>query len=131
MGCQNENDLKIDGGGLISLDFLEIFGFFWTYPTHARKCLLYYAHTRTTIHARTRTYSSFFLQRVTDQIHTKLNNPSNGAGYVDTWRQYVDFMTTFLGNIPANIRLYKDLCRNVNVNPIYSLYVFIYILFFF
>lgn len=28
MGCQNENDLKFEGGVSISLDFLEIFGFF-------------------------------------------------------------------------------------------------------
>jgi hypothetical protein len=51
MGCQNENDLKIEGGVLISLDLPRIFGFFWTaLPLHAsvyyitRIHVLLYAH---------------------------------------------------------------------------------------
>lgn len=43
--CQNENDLKFEGGVPISLDFCEIFGFFglgWSdrvaTPHYARAC---------------------------------------------------------------------------------------------
>ena len=56
MGCQNENDLKIKGGVLISLTFLEIFGFFWAAIHHhvsvyyiTRIHVLLYAHVHVPI----------------------------------------------------------------------------------
>lgn len=106
-------------------DFTGLAENFWLFlncPTPTRKCLLYHAHTRTTIHARTRTYSSLFLPRVNDMTSNKPTNTTQVNNSMTTLprlcRTYVDFMTTFLGNIPAITIHYKDLCRNVNVNPI-------------
>ena len=59
MGCQNENDLKIKGGVLISLDFLEIFGFFglgWS----SRSSLSHYARACAGMHVHVRIGSARF-----------------------------------------------------------------------